>query len=72
MPTKKVISIIGVMPDGVFPVKPVENGELDFVSLYYRTDGNLYLFDSSNGFEHNLFNMPIPSNSPSCIINPFG
>jgi hypothetical protein len=66
---KVVIDAVGTMPDGVLPIKP--DPSIDFIYIYYRTDGNLYLFDSRSGHEFDLFNMPITPQFSFCKVNPF-
>lgn len=55
------INLTGVMPDGIIPNKEVtQDVGLDYVFIYYRTDGNLYLYDTALKREFNLFNLPSP------------
>lgn len=68
--SRNVISIIGKIPNNTLPqISPTEDPES--IVLYYRMDGNLYLYDLKNKKEYDLFNMPILDNDLSCIINPF-
>lgn len=68
---RKVVSITGVLPDDTLP-KTSSNTDPTSVFLYYRTDGNLYLYDLRLKQEFDLFNMPIDNIGLACRYNPFG
>lgn len=65
---KQLVSIVGNMPNNVFPLN-VDHG-LDVVYLYHRDDNKLYLYDPTPAFEFSLLDMPIVE-SQYCVINPF-
>lgn len=52
MQNSSIIHNIGTLPDGIFP-----NDDTHKVHLYYRPDGNLYIFDIRLGQEVNLFEL---------------
>jgi hypothetical protein len=55
-----VVNLIGVMPDGVIPnQKESADVGLDIVYIYYREDGDLYLYDTTSKKEFNIFKLPI-------------
>jgi hypothetical protein len=57
MPKKAIINLIGALPDGVLPSVINDISDLDKVYIYYRNDGNLYLYDTALGCEFNLFEL---------------
>ena len=52
-----VINLTGVLPDNVFPTPNDGEDTKDFVYIYYRNDGQLYLYDTESKHEFNLFNL---------------
>ena len=52
-----VVNLTGIMPDGVLPKPNLGKSNMDKVHIYYRSDGNLYLYDSTLGLEFNLFDL---------------
>ena len=48
------------MPDKVYPNNTSNSENIDNVYIYYRSDGDLYLYDTSLMHEFNLFNLEIP------------
>lgn len=52
-----VVNLSGIMPDGVLPKPNLGKFDEDKVHIYYRSNGNLYLFDSTLNTEFNLFNL---------------
>jgi hypothetical protein len=52
-----IVNLVGVMPDGVTPDKAPDCENCNPVFIYYRTDGDLYLYDSILDWEFNLFKL---------------
>lgn len=52
-----VVNLIGALPDDILPSSSVKDAGHDYVFIYYRTDGNLYLYDTTLNHEFNLFNL---------------
>lgn len=50
-----IVNLIGIMPDGVMPNNVSDS--VDYVFIYYRNDGDLYLYDTVLKYEFNLFNL---------------
>ena len=71
--SRNVISITGIIPDDTLPITS-PNVDPTSVVIYYRTDGNLYLYDLQLMQEFDLFNMPFDGDSifyHDHIIHPF-
>lgn len=52
-----IVNLSGIMPDGVLPKPNLGEYNEDRVHIYYRSDGTLYLYDSTLDKEFNLFNL---------------
>jgi len=64
MHPKVNVNLIGTMPDGVIPsIEETKDKGKDQVFIYFRNDGNLYLFDAVKDYEFDLFNLPLPDNT---------
>lgn len=57
MAKRIVVNLTGVLPDGVLPSVKSDTDDLDKVYIYYRTDGDLYLYDTILKHEFNLFKL---------------
>lgn len=58
------VNLIGVMPDNVIPsIDETKDKGKDQVFIYFREDGDLYLFDTTLEHEFNLFTLPLPDNT---------
>lgn len=52
------INLVGILPDGVLPsIEETKRKGIDQVSIYFRADGNLYLYDAELEEEFNLFSL---------------
>lgn len=67
------IDLLGTMPDNVYPsAVKLQNEKLDYVFIYFRNDGNLYLYDTLRSTEFNLYTIPADSRYFDFTLNPFG
>jgi len=52
-----VVNLTGFLPDDVLPKPNLGEFDMDKVYIYYRSNGDLYLYDSTLDKEFNLFNL---------------
>lgn len=57
MPKACKINLIGVLADGVMPTR--ENSSDETIYVYYRADGDLYLYDCGQEAEFNLMQLSL-------------
>ena len=59
---QSVINLVGTIPDNVIPsISETQAKGIDAVFIYFRSDDNLYLYDTKLNTEFDLFNMIIPT-----------
>ena len=57
MPKYAVINLTGTLPDDILPSNIEQGEDKDMVFIYFRNDGNLYLYDAVKNHEFNLFEL---------------
>lgn len=52
-----VVNLTGILPDNILPKPNLGKSDMDKVHIYYRSNGDLYLYDSTLDREFNLFDL---------------